>query len=414
MNLLFITTQFPYPLDNGGKIGAFNGISVVSDQYDVTVLSFTEEPQYVGEGVKYFQSVLPDVKFDPPIYNDIHIRKKPVKLVRTMTRDYIQGLPYVTAKFVKREMFARIDRKFKEQYWDRVFIDYLNMNVYGAYIRSKYQGKYGHLILKDHNIEYEIVKQAAEDSTGIKKKILEAEWKRTFRYESNAIRNAELAFSVCDENTAFLKRYNKNSYTMLPTYEMLPHREHFETRPNILFMGNLSWGANMKGLKWFVGKVLPLVKRNIPEAKLTVVGSGPAVNPFAGNESVDYRGYVKDINHIYDDQRVFIVPLFEGSGIRIKILEAFNNEIPVVSTQLGCGTIKAREGQELFIADDPDSFAEDVINLLKNEELARTMARKAKDYLGKNFSLKSRQEEYQAIEAHAFHEKERLHHSAQL
>lgn len=55
MNVLFITTQFPYPLDNGGKIGAYNGISVLSRDYDVTVLSFTEEPQYVEEGVSFFE-----------------------------------------------------------------------------------------------------------------------------------------------------------------------------------------------------------------------------------------------------------------------------------------------------------------------------------------------------------------------
>ena len=71
MNLLFITTQFPYPLDNGGKIGAFNGISVVSDKYDVTVLSFTEEPQYIEEGIRYFKSVLPNVTFETPVFHDI-------------------------------------------------------------------------------------------------------------------------------------------------------------------------------------------------------------------------------------------------------------------------------------------------------------------------------------------------------
>ena len=402
MNLLFITTQFPYPLDNGGKIGAFNGISVVSDKYDVTVLSFTEEPQYTEEGIRYFKSVLPNVTFAHPVFHDIHIRKKLLKLAKAMLRNYLQSLPYVTAKFVDKNMFARIDEKFKEKNWDVVFVDYLNMNVYGSYIRKKYLGKYGHMILKDHNIEYEIVKQSAESSSGIKKVILDAEWKRTLKYESNAVQRAELVFSVCDENTDFMKKYNKNSYTMLPTYEMLPHRENFESRPRILFMSNLSWGANMKGLQWFVDKVLPLVKETVPDVQLTVVGSGPATNPFSGNDSVEYKGYVKDITHIYDDQKVFIVPLFEGSGIRIKILEAFNNELPVVSTTLGCRTINATDGKEIFIADQADQFAEDVIKLLTDDTLNHKMTLDAKDFLRNNFSLKTRQQEYREIENKVF------------
>ena len=402
MNLLFITTQFPYPLDNGGKIGAFNGISVVSDKYDVTVLSFTEEPQYIEEGIRYFKSVLPNVTFETPVFHDIHIRKKPMKLAKVMLQNYLQSLPYVTAKFVDKNMFTRIDEKFKEKNWNVVFIDYLNMNVYGSYIRNKYRGKYGHMILKDHNIEYEIVKQSAESSSGIKKVILDAEWKRTLKYESNAVHKAELVFSVCDENTDFMKKYNKNSYTMLPTYEMLHHRENFESRPRILFMGNLSWGANMKGLQWFVDKVLPIVKKTVHDVQLTVVGSGPATNPFSGNDAVDYKGYVKDVSHIYDDQKVFIVPLFEGSGIRIKILEAFNNELPVVSTTLGCGTINAADGKEIFIADQEDQFAEDVIKLLTDDTLNHKMTLDAKDFLRNNFSLKTRQQEYREIENKVF------------
>ena len=152
----------------------------------------------------------------------------------------------------------------------------------------------------------------------------------------------------------------------------------------------------MEGLTWFVDKVLPMVNEEVPDAKLTVVGNGPTENPFTLNKSVDYKGYLKDISNIYIDQAVFIVPLFEGSGIRIKILDAFDNGIAVVSTFLGCGTIGVTDGTEILIRDDADEFAKAIISLLLNPNQRNQMAKNAKTFLEKRFSLVARQDEFQA------------------
>lgn len=394
---LFITTQFPYPLDNGGKIGAYNGLSVVSSCYDVTVLSFSEEMKYVTEGIAFFKTKFPNIKFELPIEHDIHIRKKPIKLIKVMLKDYLLSKPYVTEKFHNDSMFKEIDKQFEnENYFDLVFIDYLNMGIYLEYIKKIYSGKYNQIVLKDHNIEYEIVKQEANKSTGIKKTILDREWKVTKKYEENCIKNVDKVFSVCSENTNFLKKNNLMSYTMLPTFEMLPTRKQIDEH-NILYMGNLSWGANLEGLKWFIREVMPKIVEKVSDAKLTVVGSGPHKEMFSDYDYVEYRGYIKDISHIYDNHSVFIVPLFEGSGIRIKILEAFNNEIAVVSTNLGCETIGAVNEKEIMIADSSIDFARSVIELLKNQNKRFDLVKSAKNFLNKNYSLKSRQEEFTQI-----------------
>lgn len=394
---LFITTQFPYPLDNGGKIGAYNGLSVVSASYDVTVLSFSEEMEYVEEGIKYFADKMPTVHFLKPIKHDIHIRKKIFTLLKVMIKDYLFSKPYVTEKFENKNMFSAIDAQFLEKkYFDLVFIDYLNMGVYQEYIQKKFINKFGQIILKDHNIEYEIVKQESKKNSGIKRAVLDREWKITKKYEENCISDADMAFSVCEDNTNFLKKSNLMSYSMLPTFEMLPNRIQPQTH-NILYMGNLSWGANLEGLKWFVDKVMPKIMKKVPDARLTVVGSGPNKEAFANYSYVDYKGYVKDISHIYDYQSVFVVPLFEGSGIRIKILEAFNNEIAVVSTSLGCATIGAEHEKEIMIADTSSDFAESVVELLLDEELKLRIVSNGKIFLENHYSLKSRQEEFRGI-----------------
>lgn len=394
---LFITTQFPYPMDNGGKIGAFNGLSVVSENYDVTVLSFSEEMQYVKEGLEYFGNILPNVRFERPIKHDIHIRKKPLRLIYVMIKNYLSGKPYVTAKFDKADMYKAIDNQFRiMDYYDLVFVDYLNMGIYQEYIQNKYSRQFGQLVLKDHNKEFEIVEQEMEKSFGIKKYILKRESFITRKYEEMCIYRADKVFSVCDDNTAFLKQNNEFSYTMLPTFPMLPHREQLDNH-NLLYMGNLSWGANFDGLKWFIDRVMPLIISRYPDTKITVVGSGPNKNIFEEYPYVNYRGYVKDITHIYDDQVIFVVPLFEGSGIRIKILEAFNNEIAVVSTTLGCNTIGANNNKEIMIADDARNFADAIISLFEHKEKRCEMIMAAKSLLEKRFTLRARAEEFKKI-----------------
>ena len=401
MKLLFITTQFPYPADNGGKIGALNGISVVSRKCEVTVLSFTEEDDLIQEGLEYFKREFPNVVFLSPIRHDIHIRKKPLKLAKVMMQNYLKNIPYVAMKFKNKEMFEMIDQNFCEgQYWDLVFIDYLNMNIYADYIRGKYRSQFNKMIFKDHNLEYEIVKQESDSSSGLKKAILSFEWKRTLRYEVKAIAAADLTFSVCQSNREFLAQYNSCAWTMLPTYKISSVRRELSTENSIFYMGNLSWKPNMEGVSWFVEKVLPLIREQIPDATLTIVGSGPNEKLFCEVDGVNYRGYVKDISEIYSDMKVFIVPLFEGSGIRIKILEAFDNEIAVVSTSLGCKTIMAEHGRELFIADQEKEFADAVNRLLEDNEINRCMTKAAKSFLECNFSLQARQTEFENIIDH--------------
>ncbi len=190
---------------------------------------------------------------------------------------------------------------------------------------------------------------------------------------------------------------------MFPTYEMLPTKKK-KYNKKILYIGNLSWKSNMDGLNWFVNDVFPILKKSISEITLTIVGGGCENNPFKDIVGIEYLGYVKDISNIYDNYSVFIVPLKEGSGIRIKILEAFNNEIAVVSTTLGCDTIGAESDKEIMIADTNEDFADAIIKLLNNKQFNEKICKQAKQLLMNKFSLDARQEEFKQILSKTFKE----------
>lgn len=392
MKILFLTTQFPYPLDNGGKIGAYNGISILSSGNQLTVMSFTEE-DFADEGINFYKTKFPQVTFYPPVKQHVHIQKRYFELFKVMCKSYLRHIPYITMKFENVKMYTQIDQELDRAQYDFVFIDYLNMFLYGQYIIKKYPYYTDKIIIKDHNIEFRIYQQAAENSHGLKKLVLDHEWKKVREYEIKALNAGRFVFSVCDEDADYMSQYNPNTHAMKPTFEILTERKSLTAKPALLYIGNLSWQANLKGLRWFLDQVWPSLLQQFPDISIDIVGGGLKENPFPDITGVNYRGYIKNIEDIYKEFRVFIVPLFEGSGIRIKILEAFNHDIAVVSTRMACDTIGAINEKELMVVDTAEEFAEKVALLLQDDDKNNELRKNAKIFLEQRYSLKARQEE---------------------
>lgn len=395
MKILFLTSQFPFPMDNGGKIGAFNGLSTLNGHHEVFVLSFSENMDNT-EGIEYFREILPNVKFETPVFHNIHIRKKLWSLGKVMLKDFLRGNPYVLEKYENKKMYRLIDSTLKNMSFDCVFVDYFNMMIYGKYIKKKYADKYKLFIFKDHNLEFDIFRQEALKNKGLIRWVLEREAKITKNLEIDAVKKSDIIFTVCHSDAKFFSSFNQHVYSMLPTFEVHDCKHELSREKRILYIGNLSWKPNLDGMKWFIENVWERILKRCPECCVDIIGSAAEENPFPNYKNVNYIGYVKDISDVYKDYRVFIVPLFEGGGIRIKILEAFNNNVAVVATSMSCETIGATSN-ELCIADSAETFEESVVKLLTDDKCNELLRNNAKQFLNENFSLFSRQKEFDDI-----------------
>jgi glycosyltransferase involved in cell wall biosynthesis len=140
--------------------------------------------------------------------------------------------------------------------------------------------------------------------------------------------------------------------------------------PVVLLAGQLTYGPNIDGARWFVGDVLPLLRERIPGIEVALVGrTTPAVEALGRADGVDVRGYVDDIDAELARADLVIVPLREGSGTRIKILEAWAHHLPVVSTTVGAEGLGAEHGRDLLLADDARAFADAVVRALRDADL---------------------------------------------
>lgn len=157
----------------------------------------------------------------------------------------------------------------------------------------------------------------------------------------------------------------------------------------MLFLGSFKHDPNRVAMEWFAGQVLPLILARQPRARLVVAGSDPppahAWPDFAG--SLELLGYVDDVKEPLGRYSVFVCPILSGSGVRVKLLEAYAAGIPVVSTRIGAEGLARKDGEFCSLADDAAGFAERVVALFENPEAAGEMAARARAEVEANWDM---------------------------
>ena len=146
--------------------------------------------------------------------------------------------------------------------------------------------------------------------------------------------------------------------------------------PRIVFTGALYTTPNVDGAAWFCREVLPFIRQAEPSVALDIVGGrpGPQVRALGDLPGVTVHADVADVSVFLRPARVAVVPIRVGSGSRLKALEALAAGRPVVGTTIGLEGLDLQAGKEVLVADDPSSFAAAVVRLLRDDELATSLA----------------------------------------
>jgi glycosyltransferase involved in cell wall biosynthesis len=157
----------------------------------------------------------------------------------------------------------------------------------------------------------------------------------------------------------------------------------------MLFVGSFKHEPNRVAMEWFAGKVMPHLLARQPKAKLVVAGSDPppahAWPDYGG--SLELLGFVDDVRDVLARYAVFVCPILNGSGVRVKLLEAYAAGIPVVSTTVGAEGLTAKEGEYCLTADDPAAFADKVAWLFENQDAAAAMTARARAEVEANWDM---------------------------
>jgi polysaccharide biosynthesis protein PslH len=144
-----------------------------------------------------------------------------------------------------------------------------------------------------------------------------------------------------------------------------------ERKPEtLIFTGSFTYSANYEAMLWFVEKVFPIVRRQMPSVQLIITGDSGSLR-LPSLDNVQLAGFVPDIRPLISSAAVSLAPIWTGGGTRLKILEAMALRTPVVSTSKGAEGLDAIHNEHLLIADTPEGFADAILQLLKNPDLSQ-------------------------------------------
>jgi len=147
--------------------------------------------------------------------------------------------------------------------------------------------------------------------------------------------------------------------------------------PRFGFIGLFDYMPNLEGVRWFVRECWPLVKKEIPDARLRLVGNGTDGNLKPAGQDVDGLGWVADPAAEIVTWTAMIIPVLHGAGTRVKIADAFSRKCPVVSTPLGAYGYEVEDGQELRLAGNAADFAAACVALARHPEQGQALAENA-------------------------------------
>jgi O-antigen biosynthesis protein len=313
--------------------------------------------------------------------------------VRTADRDPHLGsiTPHAVHEFQKPGVEWLIQRQTLLHRIDVIQLEYTAL--------VQYARRFQRLVcaLFEHDVYFQSIARALPFMRGpIERFKARFEYLRAIRFELRRLPSCD-QIQVCTEEN---KRYLESFLPSLAPRIDAGMRAGIDARAysfpggprepwTMLFLGSFRHAPNHVALEWFARFVLPLIVEKLPQARLLVAGSDPPPrHAFADPAgAVKWLGFVENIQPLFSSCSVFVCPIRSGSGVRVKLLEAFAAGIPVVSTTIGAEGLARVDGEFCALADDAPGFAAKVIGLLENCRLAGEMAARAREEVVRNWDM---------------------------
>ncbi|QJX64158.1 glycosyltransferase family 4 protein [Niallia circulans] len=231
--------------------------------------------------------------------------------------------------------------------------------------------------LRMHNVESEYYTSLASSERNLLKKIL-------YNIDSYRLKSLEKGKFLEVEKLLFISNdeYNRmdiahNRKDILPAIfpiytQDIEKNIASNNNSNILIFGDFTLEINKNGLNWFLKSVWPKIIEKNPSIKLNVVGKGS--ESYKNDYNLHTLGYVEDLKSLFDSFQIVAIPLLEGAGVKIKLVESLLRRKTIITTSKGVEGTELLNNTHLFVADNPTDFAEYCIYALENMHESKLVA----------------------------------------
>jgi glycosyltransferase involved in cell wall biosynthesis len=370
--IAYLTAGFPWPPAAGAGVRTVAQLQVLSSLPEVKRIRIFSlcENEISHEDREALLRAAPKLELAEPVFHPIHLFRHPRHVPRVVWLRVARGIPYLAGKWDSSAVRAALERELTHHESDVIWLNGLGIAYYLPLVRRLRPDI--RVVLDQHNVEHDRFVQYARRQRGPKRLVAEAEWRAARRYERDVLRAVDAVGAISQDDARAYRDFAGVDARTVPQVATLVRRTGADgSAQRLCWIGHLSWEPNVRGLNWFCSEIWPRVRERLPEATLDIVGAGLPTGPDGAPivpgawrvPGVTTRGFVRDLGEVYEGSVAMVAPILGGTGIRIKLVEAFRNGMPVVTTPDGASGLLVQPGREAFVESAPDSFAARVVEI---------------------------------------------------
>ncbi len=305
---------------------------------------------------------------------------------------FLSRKPYIAQRFLSRKFSNKLTALLLSKNFDLIHIDSLYMLQYIHSIKRIFSGK---IIYRPHNIEYKIWERNAKETKSLIKKLY-------FKRLATRLKKLELTLLNTYDYILPIAASDAETYKALGNTQPLhiaPFGIDFQKIPvtktnnqpqNIIFIGALDWIPNQNGLMWFINHCWDKIFESEFKTALFIAGRNAPrwlIQSLKTKKGIRFMGEIDNAYNFMLNSGPLIVPLFSGSGLRVKIIEAMALKKPIISTSIGAEGIPYTDKENILIANTADEFAGAVNQVFKDEDYQKAIGENAFHLAAGNFDL---------------------------
>tara|TARA_B100000530_G_scaffold309022_1_gene234485 strand:+ start:90 stop:1259 length:1170 start_codon:yes stop_codon:yes gene_type:complete len=373
--ILTIANKVIFPTSDGGSMAMSNLAMILQNRnYKIDIVS-------ISKNNKVKNSNQPKKLTINNYITQITFEKNMCFNFNSLITSLFTTNAYQAIRFYDIYIKDYIQKLIDENLYEIIIFESIFSTIYLSKLKINKNTK---TILRAHNVEHKIWTDLANNQI-IKKIIFLFLSSQIKKNEENIGHFVDFIFTISDfDKKYFSQLFPKKTFNIPVTFRT--YKNNIRKIPNSIYhLGAMDWKPNIQGLKWFMSQVLPsLNKENI---SIYIAGKNmPKYFYNYKNHNTIIESDIKHVETYIKDKEILFVPIFSGSGIRIKILEAMAYGIPVVSTSKGAQGIPYTNEKNILIADDKNEFTMSIIRLIKNKKLAKTIGDNGKKLIESHFS----------------------------
>lgn len=376
MNILFLSTDIPYPPYSGHYQRTYNILKLLSRENNLHFLGFSQD-QNGFEKALHLKRIAKSVNiFRVPRtgYNFLFLKN--------FIWSFLGHIPGHIHRYLSKEAICTIRKILNENKIDLVHVDILHLGQYIDYIKLFSDVP---IVVNDHNVEYLRLYRLARIEKNVVLKLIFL-WQSILlkQFERRVLLKADYCVAVSKQDMEILNNLcGGKKIFVVPNGVDTDYFRPFPITMDsnlLVWVGRIDAFHNSKAVSFFLKHVWPKLKKQRHDLKFLIIGKGSIRvldKAIRQDDSIEYKGFVEDIRPFVQKASMFVAPLLSGGGTKLKVLNAMAQAKAVVGTPIAFEGIEAVNGTHGIIVDDLEIFADKILYFLEKPSETEEIGRNA-------------------------------------